>query len=323
MRDMSLDRRDFLKLGLAGTMAGAVKISAAPPGPPVLVFIHGRDQQGKDPAALKAEWIAALASGAKKISRTLPSQLEVVFPYYGDKLDELTQRADIPLASDIQARGESAVNEDFLSFQAEVAESLRVAAGVTDQQVDTEYGANPKPKGPLNWEWVQALLRGIDKHGGGVNEATLQTFTRDVFLYTRRAGVRDEIDRIVADVLSVNPTVVVAHSLGTVVAYSVLRNDRRALQVPLLVTVGSPLGVRAIRDQFKPLRRPQPVGAWYNAFDPRDVVALYPLDSNNFPITPNVENAANVNNATSNRHGIAGYLDDPGVAGRILDALGP
>ena len=323
MKGTLLDRRDFLKLGVAGTIAGAVKTSAAPPGAPVLVFIHGRDQQGKDPAALKAEWIAALAKGAKSINRTLPNQLEVAFPYYGDKLDELATRADIPLTSDIQARGESAVNEDFLSFQAEVAESLRVAAGVTDQQVENEYGPNPKPKGPLNWEWVQAILRGIDKYGGGVNEVTLQAFTRDVFLYTRRAGIRDEIDRIVAGVLSENPTVVVAHSLGSVVAYNVLRNDRRTLQVPLLVTVGSPLGVRAIRDQFKPLRRPQPVGAWYNAFDPRDVVALYPLDSNNFPITPNVENAANVNNSTSNRHGIAGYLDDPGVAKRILDALGP
>jgi hypothetical protein len=51
-------------------------------------------------------------------------------------------------------------------------------------------------------------------------------------------------------------------------------------------------------------------------------VALYPLDSSNFPITPNVENAANVNNSTSNRHGTAGYLDDPGVAKRILDGLG-
>jgi hypothetical protein len=58
--------------------------------------------------------------------------------------------------------------------------------------------------------------------------------------------------------------------------------DTRRLQIPLLITVGSPLGIRAVRDQFRPLRYP-PVDGWYNAFDPRDVVALYPLDGENFP----------------------------------------
>ena len=54
--------------------------------------------------------------------------------------------------------------------------------------------------------------------------------------------------------LTEDVTVVVGHSLGSVVAYSVLRNDRRALKVPAFITVGSPLGVRALRDTFRPLR---------------------------------------------------------------------
>ena len=112
------------------------------------------------------------------------------------------------------------------------------------------------------------------------------------------------------------------HSLGSVVAYDVLRIDPRSLQVPLYVTVGSPLGVRAIRDQFKPLRSPSAVQAWYNAFDERDVVALYALDATNFPVLPAIVNYGWVVNSTSNRHGVSGYLDDANVAGRILDALG-
>ena len=83
------------------------------------------------------------------------------------------------------------------------------------------------------------------------------------------------------------------------------------------MTVGSPLGVRAIRNQFKPLVRPN-VGSWFNAYDDRDVVSLYPLDQNNFPIYPGVENYDGVRNHTSNRHGIVGYLDDPTIAKRIL-----
>jgi len=89
----------------------------------------------------------------------------------------------------------------------------------------------------------------------------------------------------------------------------------------LFVTVGSPLGVRAVRDQFRPLGAPS-VGKWYNAFDKSDVVALYPLDADNFPIQPAVENNNTVRNQTDNHHGIVGYLDKPDIAKRILDALG-
>ena len=157
----------------------------------------------------------------------------------------------------------------------------------------------------------------MDKHAGGVNQFTLERFTRDVFLYTRRSLVQETIDKIVADELTEEPTIVVGHSLGSVVAYSVLRYDERHLDVPLFVTVGSPLGVRTIRNRFRPLKRPE-VGHWFNAFDDRDVVSLYPLDGENFGVEPAIENYDDVNNHTDNRHGIVGYLDDKTVAGRIL-----
>jgi alpha-beta hydrolase superfamily lysophospholipase len=169
---------------------------------------------------------------------------------------------------------------------------------------------------------VQAILRALDKHGGGIRSAALESFSRDIFLYTTRPDVREEIDQIVANSLTEEPTVMVGHSLGSVVAYSVLRSDRRSLSVPLYLTVGCPLAIRAIRDQFRPLRYPLPVKEWFNAFDKRDTVALYPLDRANFPVTPEIENYAAVKNSTRNRHGIAGYLDDPQVAQRLLDALG-
>jgi pimeloyl-ACP methyl ester carboxylesterase len=155
-----------------------------------------------------------------------------------------------------------------------------------------------------------------------MSQTALEVFTRDVFLYTTRAGVRDEIDRIVASAMTEQQqTVVVGHSLGSIVAYHVLQSDSRSLRVPLFLTVGCPLGVRPIRNQFAPLRFPLPVKQWLNAFDTRDVVSLYPLDKTNFPVTPEIENYPKINNSTDNRHGIAGYLDDS-VAERILNALG-
>jgi hypothetical protein len=124
--------------------------------------------------------------------------------------------------------------------------------------------------------------------------------------------------------------VVVSHSLGTVVAYSLLMTEgsRLGWKVPLFITLGSPLGVteirKAVRNIGGPLRCPPCAAAWFNAMDQRDVVALYPLTTNVFPldpVEPKIQNKTDVRNRTQNRHGIAGYLDDAEVARRIHAAL--
>ena len=312
-------RREMLGLSLASLLAPSAGAKAAS-APTRLVLIHGRAQGGQDPATLQAAWMEALARGCAALNKTMPDNLTIVFPFYGDILDRFVSAAGIPLTADIQARGTGGDN-DFLAFQADVAQAMRVKAGITDDQVAAEYSDNPKPRGPLNWQWVQAIIRAIDLHGGGLSQAAIEEVLRDVFLYTTRAGVRDAIDDVVKAHLTEEPTIVIAHSLGTVVAYNVLRSDPRPLQVPLLVTVGCPLGIRAIRDQLVPVRSPKAVHSWYNAYDPRDVVALYPLDGSNFPVHPAITNNGTVKNHTDNRHGIDGYLDDPNVAQQLLDAL--
>ena len=216
-RSKRISRRAFLG-ATTGALASVGKMGPAfGAGPLRLVLVHGRGQQGLDAENLKATWIGTLKRGAEKLGKTLPDTVAVSFPYYGDALDRLSRAADVPLTDDIQARGANVDNE-FLVFQAQVAEAVRIASGVTDEQVDIEYGDNSKPKGPLNWQWVQAILRAVDKHGGGMGGTALQHFTRDVFLYTTKAGVRLEIDRIVANALTDEPTVVIGHSLGSIVA---------------------------------------------------------------------------------------------------------
>src|ERR1700730_4932348 len=127
---------------------------------------------------------------------------------------------------------------------------------------------------------VQAILRAIDKHGGGLSSDDRAVYPRCLPLY--HGANRSRCARCQTD----KPTIVVAHSLGSVVPYNVLRADTQALSVSLFTTVGSPLGIRAIRDQLVPLAFPAHVRAWYNAYDTRDVVALFPLDNDNFPVSP-------------------------------------
>jgi pimeloyl-ACP methyl ester carboxylesterase len=287
---------------------------------PNLLFIHGRGQGGLDPAVLLSQWLTALTRGAQNLGRAIPLNVHVDFPFFGATLSGFADAANLPLTTDIQARG-AAPNNEFLAFQHEIAEEMRSMAGISDQAVLDEYGNSPAERGPLNWQWVQAILRALDKHAGSLSQSAIEQFIRDVYLYSTKSGVRDAVDAIVRAKFTEQPTIVVAHSLGSVVAYNVLRSDPRNLNVPLLVTVGCPLGIRAIRNQLIPLKYPAPVDAWYNAFDPRDVVALFPLDEQNFPVNPAVTNFDGVSNHTDNRHGIDGYLDDPKIAARILDGL--
>lgn len=219
---MTINRRGFTLSGIAAAMSGA-RTGPALAGDKAsrLVFIHGRSQQGRTAVEIKSEWMGALREGAGKAGLQVPEAV-VELPFYGDKLDEFARALDIPLAQDIGTRG-NPEDTEFLEFQAGVAEDLRKGAGIRDDQIDRELGPGPRERGPLNWNWVQAILRALDRHAPGMSQQAIESFTRDVFLYTRRAGVRDEIDRIVSASIVEEPTVVVGHSLGSVVAYNILR----------------------------------------------------------------------------------------------------
>ena len=155
-----------------------------------------------------------------------------------------------------------------------------------------------------------------------MNVQALDWITRDVYVYLEFKSARRVIDRIASDVLDgEEPLVLVAHSLGTVVAYNVLRARREPGRVRRLVTLGSPLALRALRRFLNPLVYPPSVADWFNAYDRRDIVALRPLDDEHFSIGRPIDNYDEVVNYTQNCHGIEAYLSDSVVALRIAEAL--
>jgi hypothetical protein len=316
-----LDRRGLLKLCWAALLLATAVPHAAKAAPLKLVFVHGRGQGGLDPDDLKATWLDTLSKGAAAIGKQLPNKLDVAFPYYGDILDDFVRKSHLEPARGVHMKGGGAEQDNYLAFQAEVATEIRQHANITDQQIEAELSPETRQKGPENWELVQATIRAIDRYVPGVSQDVLESFIRDVYLYTTNGAVKDAIDAIVIKAFTRQPTVVVGHSLGSVIAYSVLKNEEN-LNVPLYVTVGCPLAIQAITKQLRPIAHPSTVTDWYNAFDKRDVVALNPLDAKNFPVTPPIVNYDSVDNQTSNRHGIVGYLNDKSVAAKILAAVG-
>jgi hypothetical protein len=286
-----------------------------------LIFIHGRAQEGKDPKVLQDLWQRTLEKGFQKAGLTWPPGVRVEFPFYGDTLDKLVHQLNSPLVDDVIKRGAEQDTTEA-EFRGELLYEIAQGSGIKDADIQAKYIGDVQAKGPQNWEWVQAILKSLDNTpiGGPV----LDLFTRDVYVYLTNRNVRKAIDAVVAPFLTEDPCVVVGHSLGTVVGYNVLRKASPQVEVKRYVTVGSPLGLKAIKQRLDtPLEMPRGTRDWYNAFDERDVVALHPLDGNNFPITPAIKNKSNVDNHTDNHHRIVGYLDDVDVARQIHSALYP
>lgn len=310
-----IDRRRLLAAfgGLAAAPFSAQRTSAA--AAERIVMIHGCCHPDQTSDDIRTEWTAALTEGAAQAGIALSPGVEFVFPSYGNRLGDWVDRFDVQKTSDISAKG-NAHQDDYLRFQLELAEEMISREGIPLSEAESFYDGDQAEKGPLNWEWVQAMLRVLESRNDRLAQSALDTFTRDVFLYLNNDAVRRSINGILRDHLDDRPTIVVAHSLGTVVAYDVLRSQ--ALNVPLFVTLGSPLGIRTIRIRLTPIGFPQGVLRWMNFYDDRDPIALYPLDAENFGVSPAIDNTSDIDNDTSNRHGITGYLKDPRVARGIL-----
>lgn len=285
-----------------------------------LVFVHGRAQQGKSEASLIKEWTDPLRRALGSRAGIL-DEVEIVAPFYGDRLIEMVQSLGDAIPDDIIVRGsDEGVDGEYREFIGEYLELIRQREGISDEELTAEAGILATERGPQNWRWVLAILRKLDRING-LDGDMIERFLRDVWIYLERKSVRLEINKIVAPAFKCDlPVITVAHSLGSIVAYDIIR-DLSSGNLLKLVTVGSPLGLKISREALAPIRHPQVVGHWFNARDPRDVVALYPLTASYFAISPEITDYSEVRNRTSNAHGISGYLDDAKTVDHLYTAL--
>jgi len=289
-----------------------------------LVLVHGRSQHDRDPDELKAEWVEALHKGLGRCGLTLPiPESAIRFPFYGDALRDMTDRADEAVAvADIVIRGDgSKLDPHHTRFLVAALHEAALATGAEENELSGVDSGSLTGRGMVHTERLRTLLAVLDRRVPALGGALIARVMLDVHTYLTVRAIAARIDDGVREAFgpSGKAAVVVAHSLGSVVAYCLLRGQD--LSARKLITLGSPLGVSVIRRALRPLAHPPGVGRWLNARDVRDVIALHPLDATRFPVRPPIEDLATVDNHTPNRHGIAGYLSAPDVAARIHDAL--
>jgi alpha/beta hydrolase fold len=125
---------------------------------------------------------------------------------------------------------------------------------------------------------VERLLR--NKTFAGVARHALVGTLKQVALFLSDQSTKERVLEQVRDAVHDDTRVLIGHSMGSVVAYEYLCRYQPS-GIRLLVTLGSPLGIRnLIFDRLTPAPVagvgvwPGKADAWVNVADPNDVVAL-------------------------------------------------
>jgi hypothetical protein len=287
-----------------------------------IVLIHGRSQQGKPAAKLKQFWIEELLKGFETAGLAMPADVGYEFAYYGDLLIKEI-KASKAARSDFRAKPRGAANdEEEAQFMFRFYSELLENSAVSPAEVIKARPGELAERGFENTRLVRWLAKALD-NGGRLGDFSLKKATADVFYYLNDAAVRKAVNKKVMSKLNAETTVVIGHSLGSVVAYDVLVDPACAIKAAAFITLGSPLGLGAVKKELRPpLKHPGTIpGPWYNFFDSVDIVALRPLDKTNFNIWPEIINDGSIFNPTDNHHSIEGYLSQPNVARAIFASL--
>jgi hypothetical protein len=291
---------------------------------PTLVFVHGRGQEGKDPAGLLTSWKGALASGLAAAGLPSLDDVPAVLPFYGDILARVTaqieqQHLPVELESLHPALGSDVgvVERNLLrDMMAERdLDGLKAIAGASDPDQESLLDI---AEHTLSWGAFRSVLISLAKLTK-VDREIIKAILKDVAVYLVGQGARTAVLDVFGPAIPpAVPLVVVSHSLGTAVARDLLENDDYRSRTVAWVTLGSPLGLPAVYRNLLCKGPVHPAGvSWQTGYDVNDVVALgHPLR----PIYHDPLIDAAVENGDA-PHSIDRYLSHPEVARFIFQAV--
>ncbi|MEE3064946.1 MAG: GPI inositol-deacylase [Actinomycetota bacterium] len=247
-----------------------------------VVGVHGIGHQWDASETLTKVWAPAMVGGVEEAGGLL-SEADVTVAFYGIVFRPPGRKLgdDAPIDP-----------EELDDFEKDLLIQWWYAAAARDPYVDSPDARTLGAPG-----LVRAALLALSnsRFFAGVTSKAMSGNLRQVRDYLHNDKIRQDVRQRVVDAIGSDTTVLVGHSLGSVVAYEVLCNNPN-LPVTTLVTLGSPLGIpNLIFDKLdpaptpKPKPKPKPKGStdprgqwpagvttWTNISDSEDVVALQP-----------------------------------------------
>jgi hypothetical protein len=300
-----------------------------------IVLVHGIGQQQKSPDTVESEYLPNLAGGvrlagdpglADRIWRAArPGDLSARVAFYGDlfrKADQQGDQLDLPpeaagIAAQLTLDWARQI-ADHSSRQADrerARRALEQAEGTLPDAQGLRAGLRPV----LN---ALTRVRPMAALGEAVAGRLLRTAIIQVSLYLTDDTIRAAVQERVAGLIGPETKVIVGHSLGSVVAFEAAH--RLGQPLPLLVTLGSPLGLRNIvyhRIRPQPPCVPPLVRRWVNIADRDDLVAADLNLQRRFTGAAGVLEATYTVDNGAQPHDAKFYLTTPEAGRPILETL--
>ncbi|SEK65536.1 hypothetical protein [Nitrosovibrio tenuis] len=257
-----------------------------------IVLVHGIDQQQKSADKLESAWLPALAGGirgagfadvADRIWRNAgkPGSIDARMAFYGNLFLAPGQQGDEPGAfTSSEAQFAQILAVEWLKHVAERATKPKTQEigehelAYVNRQMGMEQGAG---------SIVRSAIGGLSRvswfapFGMGFAERFVNRSLAQVTRYLTSDTIRSAALESVFKLIGPETQVLIGHSLGSVIAYEAAHLMKQPL--PLLLTLGSPLGLQTIVYQRL---RPQPPGfppvaqRWVNIADRDDFIAAEP-----------------------------------------------
>ncbi|WP_353167880.1 hypothetical protein [Acinetobacter sp.] len=292
-----------------------------------IIFIHGMNQQNYNADNLKQHWLDIFQQGINELKLAISvSDLDISLPFYGDLITkhQLSNRFDLDTFLP-----KSWVNLHFHKHSASTAPT----APNTMQSIPVLPYFMPEHELKLSKRLylVSQLVKDkalkefsvILNNFPKLHESLIHKFLIETYLYLANPQFMDEVhQRILASLEADQAHLIVAHSLGTVIAYNLLQQLSPRYKIQRFITLGSPLAFKVIQSRLTPpIQSPACLnGDWHNFYSPDDFLTAFPLVNAPFDFQPAILNTS-ISTFIHSPHQIAGYLQHPAVIKNIVDAL--
>jgi len=257
-------------------------------GRPVVILVHGRAMLDRDTAATRKMWLNALTAGGKSITALpLLSDRDVRVVWYADVLDPRSSAGCDYASSDARARRRATIDPALKALVAPVGSLFDM---ITSVVADTESISH-----------LRALSADASFLGDSRKRCASEQRVGDAIDAARRDG---------------RPVILVAHSLGSLVAYDYLSARSDTGLVQRFITVGSIVGATELRqlliggDASDTLSRPAGVKSWTNIRHENDFFATSISIGRNVIATPPADEP--------DPHELVGYLRGSATAMEVL-----
>jgi pimeloyl-ACP methyl ester carboxylesterase len=280
-----------------------------------IVGIHGINN--KPPAHVLSDWWEnSLREGLARNQSIRRARLNFRLTYWADLLHETPMQPEDDPAPYVRESGDGVLPAARNGFRRRMAALGLEAVGKLAEVV---------ARAPVLENLVEEL---VHERAG------------DLYRYHMDAGLRADVRQHLAVQLQAaqatrRPVVLIAHSMGSIIAYDVLRREPDAA-IAHFITIGSPLGLAEVKGhaarEFGSPAVPAGVARWTNFADPRDPVAAldvrlrsdYHANARGVRIDDaGVRNTYVSLEGKANPHKVYGYLRTPEMSALIASMLRP